>query len=224
MIARLKTLSLGFSGIHEDAITILQKLINHNITPFIPEHGGVGASGDLVQLSHLALVIIGEGEVFYKNELRKTKDVFKSLSIEPLNVHLREGLALINGTSVMTGIGFVNLFKAKNLINWSLAASAMINELVESFDDHFSSELNQTKKHKGQQAIAETLRLFLKDSSLIRKREDHLYNGHHSEKVIKQKVQEYYSLRCVPQILGPVIDTLHYTKDVLEGEINSVND
>jgi len=224
MIARLKTLSLGFSGIHKDAVTILQQLINHNITPFIPEHGGVGASGDLVQLSQLALVIIGEGEVFYNNVLRKTADVFKELSIEPLNVRLREGLALINGTSVMTGIGFVNLFKAKNLVNWSLATSAMINELVQSFDDHFSSELNQTKKHKGQQVIAGALQSFLDDSNLIRKREDHLYNGHHSEKVIKQKVQEYYSLRCVPQILGPVIDTLHYTKDILEGEINSVND
>ena len=124
----------------------------------------------------------------------------------------------------MTGIGFVNLFKAKHLLNWSLAASAMINELVQSFDDHFSDELNQTKKHKGQQVIAEAIRTFLSDSQLIRKRDDHLYNGRHSEKVIKQKVQEYYSLRCVPQILGPVIDTLHYTKDILEGEINSVND
>jgi len=224
MIARLRTLSLGYSGIHQDAVTILEQLINNDITPLIPEHGGVGASGDLVQLSQLALVIIGEGEVFYKDKLRKTEEVFKELNIKPLKVHLREGLALINGTSVMTGIGFVNLFKAKHLLNWSLAASAMINELVQSFDDHFSDELNQTKKHKGQQVIAEAIRTFLSDSQLIRKRDDHLYNGRHSEKVIKQKVQEYYSLRCVPQILGPVIDTLHYTKDILEGEINSVND
>jgi histidine ammonia-lyase len=224
MIARLKTLSLGYSGIHQDAIIILKQLINNDITPLIPSHGGVGASGDLVQLSQLALVIIGEGEVFYKGEKRKTKEVFQELSIKPLKVHLREGLALINGTSVMTGIGFVNLFKAKNLLNWSLAASAMINELVQSFDDHFSDMLNQTKQHKGQQIIAAALRTFLSDSKLIRKREDHLYNGHHSEKVIKQKVQEYYSLRCVPQILGPVIDTLHYTRTILEGEINSVND
>ncbi len=224
MIARLKTLSLGYSGIHKDAALVLEQLINNNITPYIPEHGGVGASGDLVQLSQLALVIIGEGEVFYKGELKPTKEVFETLNIRPLKVHLREGLALINGTSVMTGIGFVNLFKAKHLINWSLAASAMINELVQSFDDHFSKELNSTKKHKGQQTIAKGLREFLADSKLIRKREDHLYNGHHSEKVIKQKVQEYYSLRCVPQILGPVIDTLTYAKNILEGEINSVND
>ena len=224
MIARLKTLSLGYSGIHKDAALVLEQLINNNITPYIPEHGGVGASGDLVQLSQLALVIIGEGEVFYKGELKPTKEVFETLNIRPLKVHLREGLALINGTSVMTGIGFVNLFKAKHLVNWSLAASAMINELVQSFDDHFSKELNGTKKHKGQQTIAKGLREFLADSNLIRKREDHLYNGHHSEKVIKQKVQEYYSLRCVPQILGPVIDTLTYAKNILEGEINSVND
>ncbi len=224
MIARLKTLSLGYSGIHKDAVLVLEQLINNDITPYIPEHGGVGASGDLVQLSQLALVIIGEGEVFYRGELKPTKEVFETLNIKPLKVHLREGLALINGTSVMTGIGFVNLFKAKHLVNWSLAASAMINELVQSFDDHFSKELNGTKKHKGQQTIAKGLREFLADSNLIRKREDHLYNGHHSEKVIKQKVQEYYSLRCVPQILGPVIDTLTYAKNILEGEINSVND
>jgi len=224
MIARLKTLSLGYSGIHQDAAIVLEQLINNDITPLIPEHGGVGASGDLVQLSQLALVIIGEGEVFYQGKLQKTEDVFKKLNIKPLQVHLREGLALINGTSVMTGIGFVNLFKAKHLVNWSLAASAMINELVQSFDDHFSEELNGTKKHKGQQVIAEGLRSFLNDSKLIRKREDHLYNSRHSEKVIKQKVQEYYSLRCVPQILGPVIDTITYAKTILEGEINSVND
>ncbi len=224
MIARLKTLSLGYSGIHKEAVLILEQLINNNITPFIPQHGGVGASGDLVQLSHLALVIIGEGDVFYNGKQAKTETVFKALNIHPLKVHLREGLALINGTSVMTGIGFVNLFKAKHLLNWSVAASAMINELVQSFDDHFSQELNQTKKHKGQQVIANALQMFLTDSRLIRKRDDHLYNGRHSEKVIKQKVQEYYSLRCVPQILGPVIDTLHYSKEILEGEINSVND
>ena len=224
MIARLKTLSLGYSGIHSSAINILEKLINNDITPYIPEHGGVGASGDLVQLSHLALVIIGEGEVFYKGKLRATAEVFNEISIEPLQVYLREGLSLINGTSVMTGIGFVNLFKSKNLLNWSIAISAMINELVQSFDDHFSDELNKTKKHNGQQIVAQAFRSFLKDSKLIRKREDHLYNGRHNEKVIKQKVQEYYSLRCVPQILGPVIDTLHYTKDILEQEINSVND
>lgn len=224
MISRLKSLSLGYSGIHVSAIHLLEKLINEDVIPFIPEHGGVGASGDLVQLSHMALVLIGEGEVFYNGERRFTKDVFKEISIEPLTIHLREGLGLINGTSVMSGIGIVNTIRAKQLTNWSVMASAMINEIVQSFDDHFSSELNSTKKHSGQQRIAKAMRSILSDSSLIEKRANRLYNGKIEEKIFKQKIQEYYSLRCVPQVLGPVCDTIRYAEQILADEVNSVND
>jgi histidine ammonia-lyase len=224
MISRLKSLSLGYSGIHPDAIKLLVTLINQEIIPYIPEHGGVGASGDLIQLSHIALVLIGEGEVFYNNEKRATKEVFQELKITPLTIRLREGLGLINGTSVMSGIGIVNTIRSKQLINWSVMASAMINEIVQSFDDHFSSELNSTKKHNGQQRIAKAMREILSDSSLIEKRGDHLYNGKIEEKIFKQKIQEYYSLRCVPQVLGPVCDTLRYAENVLTNELNSVND
>jgi len=97
MISRLKSLSLGYSGIHGDAIKLLAELINNNITPYIPVHGGVGASGDLVQLSHLALVLIGEGKVLFEEKWQPTEEVFKTLGLEPLKVHLREGLGLING-------------------------------------------------------------------------------------------------------------------------------
>ncbi len=224
MISRLKSLSLGYSGIHPDVIKQIALLINKNIIPFIPKHGGVGASGDLVQLSHLALVLIGEGEAWYNNELKPVKDIYNELGIEPLKVRLREGLGLINGTSVMSGIGIVVTEMAKKLINWSALASAMINELVESFDDHFSQVLNEVKLHKGQQIIAKAMRNALNDSKLIKKREDHLFNGKVSEKVFKQKIQEYYSLRCVPQILGPILDTITNTEEVLVNEINSVND
>jgi histidine ammonia-lyase len=103
-------------------------------------------------------------------------------------------------------------------------ASAMINEIVQSFDDHFSLELNSTKKHKGQQVIANAMRKILTDSKLIEKRGDHLYNGKIEEKIFKQKIQEYYSLRCVPQILGPVCDTIANVERVLVDELNSVND
>ena len=142
MISRLKSLSLGYSGVHPDTIKILQTLINEDILPFIPEHGGVGASGDLLQLSHIALVLIGEGEVLYQNRWQPTKTVFEQLDIQPLKIYLREGLGLINGTSVMSGIGIVNTIRAKQLMNWSVLNSSLINEIVQSFDDHFSSELN----------------------------------------------------------------------------------
>lgn len=224
ILARLNTLSLGNSGVHSSVIHLMAELINRDITPLIFEHGGVGASGDLVQLSHLALVLIGEGEVFYKGERRPTPEVFEIEGLKPIQVEIREGLALINGTSVMTGIGVVNVHYAQKLLDWSLKASCAINELVQAYDDHFSEELNQTKRHKGQQEVAERMRQNLSDSTLIRKREDHLYSGENTEEIFKEKVQEYYSLRCVPQILGPVLETINNVASILEDEFNSAND
>ncbi|WP_330744156.1 HAL/PAL/TAL family ammonia-lyase [Chryseobacterium sp. CP-77] len=225
MLARLNTLSLGNSGVHQSVIYLLQELINRDITPLIFEHGGVGASGDLVQLAHLALVLIGEGEVFYNGERKSTKEVFETEGLEPIKVEIREGLALMNGTSVMSGIGIVNAYKANQLTDISLRLSCAINEIVQAYDDHLSEALNGTKRHYGQQKVAERMRAHLADSKLIRKREEHLYTHfEEQEKVFKEKVQEYYSLRCVPQILGPVLDTLEYTEKVLENEINSAND
>jgi len=200
-------------------------LINNDVIPYIPEHGSVGASGDLVQLAHLALILIGEGEVHYKGQCLPTAEVFKTLGLKPVKVHIREGLSLINGTSVMTGIGLINLIHAQNLLNWSVLASAMIIEIVESYDDHFSEELNRVKRHPGQRQIAKMMRNILHDSQLVRRRADHLYNGKTQKvEVFKNKVQEYYSLRCVPQILGPVLDTINYSKQVTLDEINSIND
>jgi histidine ammonia-lyase len=225
MLARLNTLSLGNSGVHHSVINLLKELINRDVTPLIFEHGGVGASGDLVQLAHLALVLIGEGEVFYKGERKSTKEVFEIESLEPIQVEIREGLALMNGTSVMSGIGIVNAYKANQLTDISIKLSCAINEIVQAYDDHLSEALNGTKLHTGQQKIAARMREHLSDSQLIRKRADHLYTHfEEQEKVFKEKVQEYYSLRCVPQILGPVLDTLEYTEKVLENEINSAND
>ncbi|WP_294285913.1 histidine ammonia-lyase [uncultured Chryseobacterium sp.] len=225
MLARMNTLSLGKSGVHQSVINLLKELINRDITPLIFEHGGVGASGDLVQLAHLALVLIGEGEVFYKGERKPTKEVFETEGLEPIQVEIREGLALMNGTSVMSGIGAVNAHKANQLTDISLKLSCAINEIVQAYDDHLSEVLNGTKLHSGQQKVAAKMRAHLSDSKLIRKRADHLYTHfEEQEKIFKEKVQEYYSLRCVPQILGPVLDTLEYTEKVLENEINSAND
>ena len=224
MIARLNTFMRGFSGVHQEVVLLLKEFINRNIYPKIFEHGGVGASGDLVQLAHLALNLIGEGEIFYNGDYHSAKDVFEATGLKPLKVHLREGLAIINGTSCMTGIGIINLIHAKNLLNWSVISSSIINEVVESYDDHFSKELNEVKLHEGQNLIAAEMRKMVQSSKLIKKRSDHLYKNHVEVGVIKDKVQEYYSLRCVPQVLGPVYETLKNTEYVLINEVNSVND
>ncbi len=224
MLVRMRAIMQGHSGIHPSCIKLLQQLINADIYPFLPEHGGVGASGDLVQLAHMALVLIGEGHVTYKGAFRPTKEVFEELNIEPIEVKLREGLSLINGTSVMTGVGLVNVIKSKQLLNWSLIASVMLNEIVMSFDDHFSVVLNSVKKHDGQDQIAASMRSILNDSQLIARREDHFFANNADERIFKRKVQEYYSLRCVPQILGPVYETVESANKVVINEANSVSD
>ena len=224
MLARLNTLSLGNSGIHPSVLHLMTELINRDITPLVYEHGGVGASGDLVQLAHIALVLIGEGEVFFKGERKATADIFKQEGLQPIAVELREGLALMNGTSVMTGIGLINTIYAKQLLHWMIACSAAINEVVSAYDDHLSWELNRTKKHKGQRKVAELMRKHIEDSQLIRKREHHLYTDNSDVSVFEEKVQEYYSLRCVPQILGPAWDTIHSIENILIEEVNSAND
>ncbi len=225
MLARLNSLIQGYSGVHPETVKVIRDLINNNITPCIFEHGGVGASGDLVQLAHLALVLIGEGEVMVDGKAQPTAEVFKQYNITPLKVHIREGLALINGTSAMTGIGLLNLVYAKRLLQYAVVLSAMTNEVVEAYDDHFSYELNVVKKHTGQNKVAAMLRKTLEGSRLIRSRSEHLYNPENiRHDVFEDKVQEYYSLRCVTQVLGPIFDTIAYAEKVVVDELNSVND
>lgn len=222
LVVLLNNFLQGHSGIHPEVVELIATLINHGITPMVPEHGGVGASGDLVQLAHIALALIGEGEVYCDGTLVETGKAFRQNNLKPISVHLREGLSLINGTCFMTGTGMVNLIHAKNILSWSLLACAAINEIVRSFDDSFSKELNQVKLHEGQNAIAEAIRGILSDSKLIRKREDHFYNHKLDDKyIIADKVQEYYSIRCVPQILGPILETLQQSEKVLLNEANS---
>ncbi|MVT11807.1 HAL/PAL/TAL family ammonia-lyase [Chitinophaga tropicalis] len=223
MIARLSSFMQAHSGVHPEVVVLLKDLINKNVYPCVYEHGGVGASGDLVQLAHLALNLIGEGEVVYEGELRPTAEVYARLGIKPMGVHVREGLAVINGTSAMTGIGLVNVIEAKKLLGWSCILSSMVNEIVEAFDDHLSHELNNVKKHEGQRKVAAAMRNILKDSKMVRHRPDHFYKEL-EEEIFKDKVQEYYSLRCVPQVLGPVYDTLMHAEKIVLQELNSVSD
>ncbi|MDR1864215.1 MAG: aromatic amino acid ammonia-lyase [Bacteroidales bacterium] len=223
MIARLQTFLRGKSGVHLQVVEILAEFINRNIFPVVPEHGSVGASGDLVQLSHIALALIGEGEVSYRGELRAAAEVLRECGVAPLKMHLREGLAVTNGTAVMTGIGMVNLIRARRLLQWAVAASTLMNEIAGSYDDFMSETLNGLKYHRGQQTVAAWMRALARGSRRLLRREEMLYRKH-SERVFEHKVQPYYSLRCVPQVLGPVLDTLENAEKVLVAELNSVDD
>lgn len=225
MIARLGTLLQGYSGIHISIPELLVAFINKGIYPRVPQHGSVGASGDLVQLAHIALTLIGEGEVHYKGAWRPTAEVLKENNLEPIRMFIREGLCITNGTSVMTGLGSLNLIHAKRLLGWSVIASGLVNEIASSYDDFLAPELNHSRRHKGQWVIAQAVSDVIKGSTCVRSRQVELYNnGHNKETVFKHKVQPYYSLRCVPQILGPIYDTLQYAEEVVVDEVNSACD
>ena len=223
MLARLMTFLQAHSGVNIQTCELLVEFLNRGIYPVIPQHGSVGASGDLVQLAHIALALIGEGEVFYEGKRRETAEVFAELGIAPLKMYVREGLAVTNGTAVMTGIGFINLFDAKRLLDWSLKASVLMNEIASSYDDLMSEVLNGVKHHAGQQTVAAKMRKMAAGSKMLLNREEELY--HKSEEdVFEHKVQPYYSLRCIPQILGPVWDTIENVEKVIVNELNSADD
>ena len=181
MIARAGTLLQARSGVHPDAVRLLVQFINRGIFPFIPEHGSVGASGDLVQLAHMALTLIGEGQVHYKGQWRDAGEVLRINGLQPLQIHIREGLSLTNGTSVMTGIGIVNQFMAERLLDWSIAAAVWINEIASSYDDMMSEELNAARRHEGQQRVARCMRKLAQGSQCLRKRQHELYDSSHRD-------------------------------------------
>lgn len=224
VLARLNTMMRAYSGIHTEVVQLMKNLVNAEAYPCIYQHGGVGASGDLVQLAHLALGLIGEGNFQFRGEIVKAAVVYETLGLQPIRIHIREGLAMLNGTSSMTGIGAINVIHARKLLTGQILFSLMVNEIMEAYDDHFSEELNGVKLHKGQQTVAAAMRAISHKSGLMRKRHEHLYDKKVTESVLEDKVQEYYSLRCVPQILGPVYDTIEYTAQIITQELNSVND
>ena len=223
MLARYFTFASGKSGVDPYALDLLQEFINKGIYPVIPQHGSVGASGDLVQLAHLALALIGEGEVFYQGRRRPTAEVMSELHITPLKPSIREGLALNNGTAMMTGLGIVNLHYAKKLLQYAIVASVMMNEIASSYDDFMAPELNDLKNHEGQSAVARLMLKVAQGSHSLRKRQVEMFHRH-EEKVFEHKVQPYYSLRCVPQILGPIYEAMQFTEKILLEEFNGVDD
>ena len=225
MLARIGTFLQARSGIAPSVILLLQEFVNRGIYPFIPQHGSVGASGDLVQLAHIALCLIGEGKVHYKGEWRSTSDVLRENHLEPMGIFVREGLSVTNGTSVMTGISIVNQYYAENLLRYATIAGAWINEIADSFDDYMSVEENECRRQPGQQVIARWLRETSEGSRHLQKREHELYDpSKNRDTYFEHKVQAYYSLRCIPQIYGPILDTLRNAAEVLQNEVNSACD
>lgn len=225
MAVRVGTFMQARSGIHPSVVTLLLEFINRGIYPFIPQHGSVGASGDLVQLAHIALCLIGEGKVHYRGEWRPTAEVMAAERLEPMRIYIREGLSVTNGTSVMTGISVVNQYYADNLLRYATIAAAWMNEIADSFDDYMSVEENECRRQPGQQDIARWLRQASEGSRRLQKREHELYDpARNGQSYFEHKVQAYYSLRCVPQIYGPVLDTLRNSSEVLQNEVNSACD
>jgi histidine ammonia-lyase len=150
----------------------------------------------------------------------------KKAGIKPAKLQLRDGLAIMNGTSCMSGIAVLNLIHSERVIHWAIQTASVMNELTASYDDSFSKELNASKLHVGQQKVAELMRHCVKDGKVLKKRNEHLFNGDliKGKEYFSEKVQEYYSLRCVPQVIGPVWDAWQQAKKIVEEEINSAND
>jgi len=226
MIVRLNTLLKGYSGVSEGLIEQLIFFTNHRILPIVPEHGAVGTSGDLVQLAHIALALIGEGEVFYRGQRQPVAPLLRQFKLKPYKLRVKEGLALINGTAVMTGIMVVLVQRAELMFDLSLRAGAWALELAHAFSDSLDERLHAVRPHPGQIFVAETLRKLVRRAKLLKNREDFQtqYKIDNEAKKINDNGQEVYSLRCLPQILGPIRETLERVKNVVEVEMNSVTD
>lgn len=226
MAVRLNTLVKGYSGISAELLHRLEKFINLRIIPIVPEHGAVGTSGDLVQLAHIALALLGKGDVVYKNQIRKTSSVLKERGLKPYALKPKEGLSLINGTSMMTGIASLISNRSCGLLSLALRNGCLALELVKAYDDSFSGKLHELRAHPGQMKVAAKMRQVLGGSRLIRNRESLNKNANNGTKVshISESVQEVYSLRCLAQILGPAYETLARAWQTAEIEMNSVTD
>lgn len=227
MLVRLNTLAKGYSGVTRELLERLQFLVNNRIIPIVPEHGAVGTSGDLVQLAHMALPFLGKGDVQYAGKMQSSEVVLKKFGLKPYRLKPKEGLSLINGTSFMSGVAALVAHDAEQVLGMAARTGALALEMVAAFDDSISETLHELRPHNGQKKIAKVLRFILSTSKMLRKRVVlDKKNGHieYDVQEIPDDVQEIYSIRCISQILGPVLDTLFKTREDIETEINSVSD
>ncbi|MCD2137963.1 histidine ammonia-lyase [Salinicoccus halitifaciens] len=211
MILRLNTLVKGHSGVTADLADQLKTYINERIIPKVPEQGSLGASGDLAPLAHIAITLMGEGEVYYEGELRQTADVLEMLGITPLTLREKEGLALINGTQPMTAQGVLNYIEAEHLMEASLWIAALTHQALNGITDAYNEKIHASRGYAAQIYVAERMRRFLEGSRLTTRQGE-------------VRVQDAYSIRCIPQVHGASFQTLEYVKDKLETEMNAAND
>ena len=212
MLLRANTLSKGYSGIRLKVIELLIDMLNEGVHPVIPSQGSVGASGDLAPLAHMSLVLIGEGEAYYNEEKFSGEEALKRAGLEPVELKAKEGLALVNGTQIMTAIGALTVHDGKRMLKGAQIAGAMSLEALKGTDAVFDCRIHQIRPHQGQIECAKNLRKLTSDSEIIESHRD------------CEKVQDPYTLRCMPQVYGATKDALRYVEKVLEIEMNSAND
>jgi histidine ammonia-lyase len=212
MVLRAQVIALGHSGVRGRVVDALADMLNRGVLPRIPSKGSVGASGDLAPLAHLALTLIGEGEASFEGALMASGEALSRSGLAPLELAAKEGLALINGTQFMTGIGALALCDAMRLATVADIAGAMSLEALKGSKRPFDPRLMQVRPHPGQERCAANLRALLTQSEIMQSH------------VNCDKVQDAYSLRCMPQVHGATRDAVGWAADVLTVEVNSVTD
>lgn len=212
LLLRINNLARGFSGIRYVILELLLELLNKDVCPIVPGRGSVGASGDLAPLAHLALSLIGEGEVLFDGKVKNSKEILSFLGLSPIELESKEGLALINGTQAMTSCAAISLIRARNLLVVSDIAGCMTLETLMGSQAAFDEKLQKVRPHAGQIATAKNLKRLLEGSILM---ESHRDCG---------RVQDAYSLRCMPQVHGAVKDAVRDVTKIIMIEINSVTD
>ncbi|MGI9220003.1 MAG: histidine ammonia-lyase [Woeseiaceae bacterium] len=212
MAMKIVALAEGFSGVRLELIEALCALVNNNIYPCIPEKGSVGASGDLAPLAHLAGVLIGVGKARVDDKEVTAKTALKRAGIEPLALAPKEGLALLNGTQVSTALALAAAFRTENVLAAALTAGAMSSDAIKGSDTPFDKRIQRVRGHGGQIAVAGVLRQLMNGSEI---RASH---------VACDRVQDPYSIRCQPQVVGACLDVLRHVSKVLQTESNAVTD
>ena len=213
MLLRANCLASGFSGVSLECIELLFDFIEHDITPVVPEKGSVGASGDLAPLSHIALALIGEGDVIFNSKQVRADFAIDQIGKTPVKLKAKDGLALINGTAVMAALGSLALYEADRIIKIADIATALTLEAVRGTKKAYDPDISSLKPQPGQILVSDNLTRLLSEESEISS--SHIDCG---------KVQDPYSLRCVPQVHGAIRQTLEHAREVLSIEINSVTD
>ena len=213
ILLRANSLARGNSGIRLEVVELLLALLRHRIDPVIPEFGSVGASGDLAPLAHVALCLLGEGEVHGSDGRVKAAEALGAAGLEPARLREKEGLALINGTQATSGLGALALLRAETAVDTAELAGAMSLEGLRGTPVPFGEEVHASRPHPGQMTSAARLRALLTDSEI---RESHRYGD--------PRVHDAYSLRCMPQVHGAARDVFAFVRGVLEIEINSSTD